>query len=102
MIAKIIIKRKFLKGNEKEVFSLLTKMRSGAMNQPEYISGETLVKHDQPQHLTVICSWQSMQAWHAWKHDPERLKSEHMLEVFQEEPTAYEEYYLGISLEPKT
>jgi len=101
MIAKIIIKRKFLKGNKKQILALLNNMRSGAMNQPEYISGETLVKLNQRHHLTVICSWQSMQAWQAWKRDPERLKFENMLEVFQEEPTEYEEYYLGTSLTPE-
>ncbi len=100
MIAKIIIKRKFLKGNEEQVLALLNKMRSVAMNQPAYISGETLIKHDQPHHLTVICSWQSMEAWHKWKHDPERQKLENMLSVFQEEPTQYEEYYLGSSMRP--
>jgi heme-degrading monooxygenase HmoA len=70
MIAKIIIKRKFLKGNKKQVLALLNKMRSGAMNQPEYISGETLVKLDQRHHLTLICSWQSMKSWNAWKRYP--------------------------------
>ncbi len=100
MIAKIIIRRKFLKGNEKQVLALLNKMRSLAMNQPAYISGETLIKLDQSHHLTVICTWQSMQAWQKWKHDPERLKLENMLAVFQEEPTEYEEYYLGSGMRP--
>ncbi len=100
MIAKIIIRRKFLKGNEKQVLALLNRMRSLAMNQPAYISGETLIKLDQPHHLTVICTWQSMQAWQKWKHDRERLKLENMLAVFQEEPTEYEEYYLGSSMRP--
>ena len=42
MIAKIIIKRRFVKENTPQILSLLNKIRSIAMNQPGYISGETL------------------------------------------------------------
>ena len=43
MPAKILIKRQFKDGSIREVSALLNEFRSGAMNQPGYISGETLV-----------------------------------------------------------
>ena len=98
MIAKVIIKRKFLKSKEKEIVSLLNKMRSGAMNQPGYISGETLMQNEQPHNMTVISTWKNMECWLQWKNNPERKQFEAMLEVYQAGPTVYEEYLLGTPL----
>lgn len=98
MIAKVIIKRKFIKNREKEIISLLNKMRSGAMNQPGYISGETLMQHENPQNMTVISTWKTMELWQQWKNNPDRKQYEAMLEVYQDGPTVYEEYVLGTPL----
>ena len=95
MIAKIIIKRNFNKENTPQILPLLTKIRSIAMNRPGYISGETLMQIDHPDSLAVICSWQNMEYWHAWKNSDERKQYEAMLEIYQSGPTKYEEYLLG-------
>ena len=97
MIAKIIIKRRFVKENKPQILSLLNKIRSVAMNQPGYISGETLMQEDYPENLAVICSWQSMQDWKNWKGSEERKSYEAMLEIYQTRPAHYEEYLLGTS-----
>ena len=95
MLAKIIIKRKFKMARTREVIALLTKLRSAAMSQPGYISGETLTNYADQQDLCVIATWQSMEEWLKWKENPERKNVEAMLEVFQLGPTVYEEYFLG-------
>lgn len=99
MIAKIIIKRKFVKGKTKEILVLLSKMRMGALDRGGYISGETLMHRDNPQIMTVIATWQSMEDWLKWKEDPKRKQVEALLEVYQEAPTQYEEYFLGTSFQ---
>ena len=43
MLAKVLIKRRFKKGTNKEVRALLNEFRAGAMNQPGYITGQTLL-----------------------------------------------------------
>jgi heme oxygenase (mycobilin-producing) len=96
MPAKIFIKRQFIAAKTREVIALLTKLRSAAMRQPGYISGETLTNYANQQDLCVIATWQSMDEWLQWKENPERKKLEAMLEIFQSGPTAYEEYFLGI------
>lgn len=96
MPAKILIKRRFKEGSLKEVSALLNEFRSGAMNQPGYISGETLVKEDDPHILLVIGTWRRMQNWKTWKDNPKRKAFEEMLEIYQEGPTEYEEYHLGL------
>ncbi|MBC2711353.1 MAG: antibiotic biosynthesis monooxygenase [Desulfosarcina sp.] len=95
MIAKIIIKRRFVKENIPQIISLMKKIRAIAMNQPGYISGETLMQSEFPENMAVICTWQSMADWNGWKSSEERKTYEAMLEIYQTRPTEYEEYLLG-------
>jgi heme-degrading monooxygenase HmoA len=97
MIAKILIKRRFVKKNRAAILSLLNKMRSIAMNQPGYISGETLMQLDYPENMAVLCTWRNMEDWLAWKKSDERKSYESMLEIYQTRPTEFEEYLLGTS-----
>lgn len=99
MIAKIIIKRRFVKENTPQILSLLNKIRSIAMNQPGYITGETLMQKDFPENMAVIASWQSMENWLMWKESKERKIYEAMLEIYQTRATQYEEYVLGTSFQ---
>ncbi len=99
MIAKILIKRKFFKGKTCQIIPILKNMRSGAMDQPGYISGETLMDHKDPQNIAVLCTWQTMEEWLNWKEKPERKQFGAMLEVFQLGPTEYEEYLVGTSFQ---
>ncbi len=99
MIAKILIKRKFLKGKSEQIMSIMNNMRISAMAQPGYISGETLMDHKDPHNKAVLCAWQSLEDWLNWKEKPERKQFEAMLEVFQVGPTEYEEYVVGTSFE---
>jgi quinol monooxygenase YgiN len=98
MLVKVFIRRVFKKGKNKEVLALLNEFRSGAMNRPGYVSGETLVAHDDPRKLLVIGTWQGMDYWLAWKENSVRKNFEKMLELYQEEPTAYETWVLGAPL----
>jgi len=95
MQAKILIKRKFIIGKKSEIIALLKELRSRAMQQPGYISGETLSSDDQPQVLMVIGTWQDMESWHNWKKNDTRKTLEQMLSTYQEGSTEYEEYTLG-------
>ena len=96
MTAKIIIKRRFKKGHQRQIMALLNELRTKAMPQSGYISGETLTNKDFPNNVVVIATWDSMEAWYAWKESRDRYKFEAMLEMYQERPTEYNECYLGI------
>jgi quinol monooxygenase YgiN len=99
MNAKILIKRRFKKGKQKEIIALLRELRSGALHQSGYISGETLTSSDDPQVLMVIGTWQDMESWNNWKRNNTRQTLEQMLEIYQEESTEYQEYTLGAFIE---
>ena len=99
MNAKILIKRRFKKGKQKEIIALLRELRGGALNQPGYISGVTLSSSEDPQVLMVIGTWQDMENWYNWKQNNTRQTLEKMLETYQEESTEYQEYTLGAFIE---
>ena len=73
MAVKVLIKRRFKEGKAREVFALLNNFRSAAMEQKGYITGETLIGHDDPQKLLVIGTWQSIDNWLSWKEDLARM-----------------------------
>jgi heme-degrading monooxygenase HmoA len=94
-VVKVMITRRFKEGKAMEIFTLLNKMRSDAMNQRGYVYGETLINHEDPQKIVVIAMWHSMENWLAWKENPYRTANEAQLERFLEEPTKYEVFVLG-------
>ncbi len=102
MLVKVLMRRRFKKGKEKEAFSLVRKMRMRAMNQQGYISGETLIDHTDLQKTMVIGTWQNNDDWTNWKDNPERKELEERLAPLQDEPTEYEsfvysKYYLSVA-----
>lgn len=101
MIAKILIKRRFIDGHIPQIVALLNEIRTRAMHQPGYMSGETLVKRGYPNNMVVISTWRSPEDWHRWRESDERKTFEAMLEVYQERPTEYDEYLVGSPLHKK-
>ncbi len=99
MTVKILIKRRFVKGKSREIYALFNKLRSEAMNLEGYLSGETLVDPVDHQKMLVISTWSNMDNWLTWKNSESRKNVEKMLEVYQEGPTDYEEYVLGMLAE---
>jgi quinol monooxygenase YgiN len=96
MVVKILIKREFKPGNRLEILNLLNDLRSAALKQEGYISGLTLTDPENANKTLVIGTWQSLKAWNHWKDNPERQKLDSMLEIYQESPTTYEPYTIGI------
>ena len=95
MVIKVLIKRKIVEGKAREVFALLNQFRADAMNQVGYISGETLINHDDPQEVLVISKWQGIENWLKWKDDPNRQANEAKMKLFLEGFTTYDTYVLG-------
>jgi len=95
MLARILIKRNFKTGYTREVIALLHDLRTAAMSQPGYISGETLVRHEESQKVLVIGTWQNIESWHQWKDSAKRKAFDAMIDIYLEEPVKYEEYVVG-------
>ena len=99
MAVKILIKRKFKEGNMKAAARLLINYRNGAMQQPGYISSETLQRLEDPSQITVVSMWKDMEAWEAWKNSETRLVNENEVKDLLVGQTEYEHYSLGLPFE---
>jgi heme oxygenase (mycobilin-producing) len=95
MAVKIIIKRKVGKGKEGQLLPLLLELRSRAIIQPGYISGETLRNVDDPEDYVVIGTWQSAEDWKAWLADKGRSEIQSKIDALLGEETTYAAYYHG-------
>ena len=97
MAVKVFIKRYVKKGKTKEAVELLKDVRSHALKQPGYISGETLINHYDPCNITVVSTWQTIDDWIRWQESDERSAKEDQIEGLQEGPANFEIYDLGLA-----
>ncbi|HEY9073153.1 MAG TPA: antibiotic biosynthesis monooxygenase, partial [Desulfobaccales bacterium] len=70
----------------KEAVLLMRQMRVLAMQQPGYISGETLHAVDDPNAYLVISIWESLEDWQKWEKHPERQKMVSEIDSLLESP----------------
>lgn len=95
MVVKVMIARQLQQGQTKAAYNILNQLRAAAMNQPGYISGETLLSHQNPRKLVVVSTWQDLKHWQDWRDNPERKVFEAQLDRLLEGPVEYEVYLLG-------
>lgn len=92
MAIKVIIKRQVPEGKLPDLSHLLIQLRALALEQPSYISGETLRRVDQPNELLVISTWSSLEAWKAWMNQPTRKTIQDKIDLILGESTQYTVY----------
>ncbi len=95
MTVKIIIKRQVSDIQSQQLTPFLKKLRNLAMDQPGYITGETLKGIDPLGQTLVISTWESAEAWQKWLANNERIAIQAQIDVLIGEPTAYEIYSVG-------
>ena len=69
---RVIIERRCRPGKEAEMENLLVELRTRAMQQRGYISGETINSADDTSLWLVISTWVDADLWHVWETMPER------------------------------
>lgn len=95
MLVTVFIKRRIKAGYANEVFTLLKKFRSEAMEQRGYVSGKTLIDQHDPQKVLVVSEWLGLENWEAWREHPNRVANEAHLQPYLDVPTEYEVYSLS-------
>ena len=93
MAIHVIIKRKVKQGHQaKELVPLILQMRSLAVYQPGYISGETLCDIEHPGDCLVISTWETVEDWNKWVHSKERARIDQKIENLIGKKTEYHIY----------
>lgn len=92
MALKAIIKRYVPEEKQNDLTPLLQRLRMLAINQPGYISGETLKRIDRAGEWLVISSWQSSDDWSNWVLSEERKNIQEKIDSLLGNATEYEVY----------
>ncbi len=71
---------------------MLTELRSMAMRQPGYISGETMRNVNDQSEFLVISTWKSVEDWQRWFADKKREKLEGEVDLILGSDTEYKVY----------
>ena len=70
---RVTIEQHCQPGKEEQLRDLLIELRTMAMKQPGYISGETLRELINPSLFKVISTWSNLETWQTWETSPPRL-----------------------------
>ena len=92
MTVKVFIKRKLQEKNTVELTLLLNKLRSLAISQPGYLSGETFIRIDKKDECMVIGTWRSLEDWNNWVNNPLRKEVQAEIDRVLGEETEYAIY----------
>jgi heme oxygenase (mycobilin-producing) len=91
-MVKVLMERTIKGQQVREIVRLLRMLRVKAIQQPGFISGETLHAVDDPNHYLVIGTWENLADWEDWFNNPERKEMQADLDKFLEEPTKIRVY----------
>lgn len=92
MAVRVFIEREIQSGNDLKLHNLLMQLRTKAMLQKGYITGETLRDLSSASKFLVIGTWNSVEDWNAWQADPERKKIQAELDKLLKAPEKFTVY----------
>ena len=97
MAVGVLIKRVTKHGvDAKVLLPLIVELRSLAVKQPGYISGETFFNLDHPEECLVIGRWTSLEHWRQFKRDEHRNELIDKIEKNLESSSEYSFYGIGL------
>ncbi|MBE9543017.1 MAG: antibiotic biosynthesis monooxygenase [Proteobacteria bacterium] len=97
MAIEVLIKRETKPGiNAKALLPHIIELRSHAVKQPGYISGETLFNLDRTEECLVISRWTSMEHWQEWNRTSRRIELDEGMEELLGTETEYKFYGVGL------
>jgi heme-degrading monooxygenase HmoA len=92
MAIRVLMKRRVSEDKMEELRKLLDKLRSLALDQQGYATGETLKRIDEPGESLVISKWKTMSAWQQWYNNHKREAVQKEIDALLGAPTIYEIY----------
>ena len=97
MAIGVLIKRVTRPGEDAKVLlPHIIELRSLAVRQPGYISGETFLNLDRPEECLVIGRWTSLEHWQQWKRNERRIELNENIEKHLETKAEYNIYGIGL------
>ena len=93
MAIRVLIKRICEDSSkEKELLSLIRKIRSLVPQQPGYLSSKYIKKIDHPKDVVAISTWDSLEDWQRWYESEARREIQSLIDAIPGVKTTYEVY----------
>jgi heme oxygenase (mycobilin-producing) len=92
MAIRVFIEREIQPGNDLKLHNLLMQLRTKAMLQKGYITGETLRDVQNANRFLVIGTWNSIEDWNAWMANSERKNLQDQLDKVLKTPEKFSVY----------
>ena len=97
MAIEVLIRRVAKPGiNAKALLPHIIELRSHAVKQPGYISGETLFNLEQTGECLVVSRWTTLEHWQAWNRTSRRMELDDDMEGLLGTVTEYKFYGVGL------
>jgi heme-degrading monooxygenase HmoA len=94
---EVLIRRETKPGvNAKALLPYIIELRSHAVKQPGYISGETLFSLERPEECLVISRWTTLDLWREWNRTARRIELDEGMEELLGTETEYRFYGVGL------
>jgi heme oxygenase (mycobilin-producing) len=97
MAVKILIKRRLPLDKDQYAVALLCQLRTLAMQQEGYITGETLRSIENPDEFLVISTWRFFEDWRNWINNNQREELQAKIDILSGQRTTYEAYQYGVT-----
>lgn len=97
MAVKVVVERRVIPGQERRALELLRAIRVRCLEEPGYLSGETLRDSEDAQTIIVISSWFGLGDWRRWHASAERRAFETQLRPLLTAPERVRVFVEGLS-----
>jgi heme oxygenase (mycobilin-producing) len=97
MAVRVLIERQIVPAEKQTVFQLLRKLRSRCLEEPGYISGETLRDNADENTIVVISTWFGLMDWKSWYASEDRRAFEQEIRQHLRGPERVQVLLEGIS-----
>lgn len=97
MAVKILVERHINPRERSRVVELLKQLRARCLDEPGYITGETLRDNADENHLLVISMWFGLGDWRRWHASADRKAFEDAIRPLLTEPERIHVYLEGMS-----
>ena len=97
MAIEVLIKRVTKTGEDAKILlPHILELRSLAVRQPGYISGETLFNLERPEECMVVSRWTTIEQWQEWKRSARRNELDEKIEKLLATKAEYNIYGVGL------
>jgi heme-degrading monooxygenase HmoA len=97
MAIGVLIKRTTRPGiNAKALLPFIVELRSHAVKQPGYISGETLFNLERSDECLVVSRWVTLEHWKEWNRSARRMELDEGMQDLLGAETEYTLFGVGL------